>query len=241
MLRGFLICTLLSLSLTGCGGFVIVVSPQNAATQFPTTTPNIILPTPATLAPPSTVTFPPTPFTMTSTITPTLPGPTSTFTPFLEPTLTEIPITPSLTAMATDTATAIGTVPTPLVSITVTILGCNTSIDITHGMGEVTNAYITVSNIGTTELNNVCATLNALDEGRPHPDKTKCVPTLPISYQVTQKLTVDTTFHQVTPIQIEVNDNHGLLQRVAQDACTNIGIFVPDGSDLGVVKPIPNP
>jgi len=108
-------------------------------------------------------------------------------------------------------------------------------------MGEVTNAYITISNTGTAELTNVCATLKAEDEGRPHPDKTKCVPSLPISHQVTQKLTVDTTFKKSTRIQVEITYDLGLLQRVSQDSCTDIGLFVPDNKDLGVVKPIPNP
>ncbi len=133
----------------------------------------------------------------------------------------------------------INTGPTPYVSINTEILGCNTSIDITHGMGEVTNAYVTISNVGTEELNNVCATLNAADEARVHPDKTKCVPYLPIRHQVTQKLTVDTTFQESTKIQVEITFGLGLLQRLAQDACPNLGIFVPDGKDLGVVKPIP--
>lgn len=108
-------------------------------------------------------------------------------------------------------------------------------------MGEVTNAYITISNIGTQELNTVCATLNAKDEGRSHPDKTKCVASLPIGHQVTQKLTVDTTFQESTSIQVEITYSLGLLQRVAQDSCTAIGLFIPDNKDLGVVKPIPQP
>lgn len=108
-------------------------------------------------------------------------------------------------------------------------------------MGEVTNAYLTISNTGTAELNNVCATLNAEDEGRPHPDKTKCIVLLPIGHQVTQKLTVDSTFQKSTSIQVEITYSLGLLQRVAQDSCTNLGIFVPDGKGLGVIKPIPNP
>lgn len=244
MRHGFFVCILLTLFLNGCGGWIVQPIPYPPPTFFPTPTPLIYSPTPIILPPPviSTVTFmPPSP-----SLAPPQPSVTFTFTPTLQPTFTNVqptftftnipstptPVTPSPT---TDTG------PTPFASIRTDILGCNTSIDITHSMGEVTNAYVTISNIGTAELNNVCATLNALDEGRVHPDKTKCVLTLPIGYQVTQKLTVDTTFQKDTPIQIEITDNHGLLQRAAQNACTNIGIFVPDGSDLGVVKPIPNP
>ena len=108
-------------------------------------------------------------------------------------------------------------------------------------MGEVTNAYITVQNIGTVDLTDVCATLSALDEGRPHPDKTKCVGALPVGYQVSEKLTVDTTFRQATSIQVDVTEGGNLLQRVAQNSCTDIGLFPPNMSGLGTVTPIPTP
>ena len=235
MLRGILLSILIFPLLAGCDSVVITISSQPAATQFPTATPYIITATPIILPPPITVTFPPVPFTETFTFTPpaltdTSPAGTITPTSTLEPTSMSTPFGPSATNATTG--------PTPFVSINTVVLGCNTSLDITHGMGEVTNAYVTISNIGAQELDDVCATLNALDEGRPHPDKTKCVPALPIQHQVTQKLTVDTTFNKSTPIQVYVTYALGLLQRVAQDSCTDLGIFVPDLGELGVVKPI---
>ncbi len=240
MRRSFFVCILLTLFLDGCSGWVVQPIPYPPPTLFPTSTPLIYSPTPVILPPPITATFPSTPITPSPTPPP--PSETYTFTPSPQPTFTDTPIMPTpITPTPVTPTPTINTGPTPFVSIRTEILGCNTSIDITHGMGEVTNAYITISNVGTEELSNVCATLNAEDEGRPHPDKTKCVSSLPISHQVTQKLTVDTTFQKDTPIQIEITDNHGLLQRVAQDSCANIGIFVPDGKDLGVVKPMPNP
>ncbi len=231
MRRGFLVCILPILFLAGCSGWVVQPIPYPPPTLFPTSTPLIHSPTPVILAAPITATFPSVP------LTPPESGATPTFTPSPQPISTDTPIT--LTSI-TPTPT-IDSGPTPFVSIHTEILGCNTSIDITHGMGEVTNAYITISNTGTAELNNVCTTLNAEDEGRPHPDKTKCIALLPIGHQVTQKLTVDSTFQKSTSIQVEITYSLGLLQRVAQDSCTNLGIFVPDGKDLGVVKPIPNP
>lgn len=239
MLRSFVVCILLTLFLAGCGDWVVQPIPYPAPTLFPTSTPLIYSPTPVILPPPITATFsstPPTPPQPSATITFTAsPQPTFTFTPapsltFTDTPMTATPVTPTPTANAG---------PTPFVSIRTDILGCNTSLDITHGMGEVTNAYITVSNIGTAELNNVCATLNAEDEGRHHPDKTRCVLSLPIGHQVTQKLTVDTTFKESTRIQVDITYDLGLLQRVPQDSCTDIGIFIPDNKDLGVVKPIP--
>jgi hypothetical protein len=120
----------------------------------------------------------------------------------------------------------------------VEILGCDTSIDVSHGMGEVTNAYVIVRNTGGTELTNMTTTLRALDEGREHPDKTVEVASLPAGYKVTLKLTVDSTYQEQTPIQIEVAADGGLFQRVGAESCRDIGLFAPDPSDL--TTPVPN-
>jgi uncharacterized membrane protein len=108
-------------------------------------------------------------------------------------------------------------------------------------MGEVTNAYVTIQNIGNADLTNLCATLNALDEGRVHPDKTKCVASLPAGYQVSEKLTVDTTLKQASPIQVDVTASGNLLQRVPQNSCTSFDLIPPRMSNLGTVMPIPTP
>ena len=118
------------------------------------------------------------------------------------------------------------------------ILGCDTSIDVSHGMGEVTNAYVIVRTTGGTELTNMTTTLRALDEGREHPDKTVEVASLPAGYKVTLKLTVDSTYQEQTPIQIEVAADGGLFQRVGAESCRDIGLFAPDPSDL--TTPVPN-
>jgi uncharacterized membrane protein len=120
----------------------------------------------------------------------------------------------------------------------VEILGCNTSIDVTHGMGEVTNAFVVLKNTGGTELINLKATLNALDEGRVHPDKTVEVPSLAIGYKVTLKLTVDSTYRAETPIQVEVSADGGLFERLGVDACKDIGVFAPKREALNT--PVPN-
>jgi hypothetical protein len=104
-------------------------------------------------------------------------------------------------------------------------------------MGEVTNAYVTLKNNTGVDMTDLCATLNALDEGRVHPDKTVCVPYLAHGDQVTLKLTVDTTSQQDTPIQVEVKSGEALLSRVPKDSCTAVGIFVPGPGTL--LTPIP--
>ena len=146
----------------------------------------------------------------------------------LTSTTVPVTLTPSVTA-------------TSFTAVNTEILSCNTSLDITHGMGEVTNAYVTIQNTGNTELIDICATLNAPDEGRAHPDKTKCVASLPAGYQVTEKLTVDSTFGKSTPIQVEVISGSALLQRAAQNACTSLDFLPPHISGLGTVTPMPTP
>jgi hypothetical protein len=119
------------------------------------------------------------------------------------------------------------------------ILGCNTSLDITHGMGEVTNAYPIIRNNTGADLTNICATLSATDEGRVHPDKTACIAALPAGYQVTLKLTVDTTLHQDTAIRIDVTTAESQSATINQPSCRDIGLpgWVPDKA--GIIEPVP--
>jgi len=206
---------LLILSTTACDGWVYNVP------TFP--------------APPPTITpsiFSPTPVISTITNTPALP--TSTVTE----TATFIPPSETATAFTeAPTSTSTPTLPSTSPNIIVDVLGCNTSIDVTHGMGEVTNAFVTLKNNTGVDLTNVCATLYALDEGRIHPDKTVCVPSLAHGQQVTLKLTVDSTYQQNSPIQIEVKSNETLLSRVGQESCTDIGLFAPSPGSL--LTPVP--
>ena len=146
--------------------------------------------------------------------------------------------TPIITITDTLVPTAITVTPTPFQAVDVTILGCNTSLDITHGMGEVTNTYVTVKNTGSTNLPNTCALLRAIDEGREHPDKKRCVDNLPVGNQVTQKLTVDSTYKESTIIQVDVSSNDALLLRVDKQSCTDISLSGGAPSDTGVIKPI---
>jgi hypothetical protein len=203
------------LLLASCNGWVI--QPGNPPTPFlpPTQTPSIFTATPAVIGVAS-----PTPQIATSTAIPFI---TATFVPTL---------IPSETPAIAQTSGPSGT------SISVEVLGCNTSIDVTHGMGEVTNAFVVLRNTGGVELTNLRVTLNALDEGREHPDKTVEVASLLVGYQVNLKLTVDSTYKSETPIQIEVSGDAGLFQRVGADSCKDIGIFVPNPDSLNT--PVPN-
>jgi hypothetical protein len=204
---------------------VFGTAPQPVATWIvpPTPTPNIVTATP--------IVFSPTPAsTLVPGVTEIIPvSPTITDTP--PPTLTSTPPPP------TGTFTPVPTL-TPVKSLAVDILGCNTGLDITHGMGEVTNAYVTVKNTGTVDLPNTCALLRAIDEDREHPDKKVCVSNLPAGNQVTLKLTVDSEYQQDTIIQVDASSDDVLLLRVDKQSCTDINLFGGAPSDIGVVEPI---
>ncbi len=203
--------------LTACDTWGVQPQPFPVWTSIPSRTPAIVTATPIIL----TLPFTETPGAIV--ITPVTP--TSTESP--SPTSTLVQISPSATLP-----------PAPIQSVAVDILGCNTSIDITHGMGEVTNAFVTVKNIGTVDLPNTCALLRAIDEDREHPDKKVCLANLPVQNQVTLKLTVDSAYKQDTIIQVDVSSNEAILLRVDKPSCTDIGLFGGAPSDLGVIKPI---
>lgn len=209
-----------------CNGWVIQPG-TNPPTPFlpPTNTPSVVTATPIVIAPSATATDQ----------IPTAQPPTSTSIPFI--TATSLPtLIPSDTPVSVET-TGITTAPSgPAVSVE--ILGCNTSIDVTHGMGEVTNAFVVLRNTGGVELTNLNATLHALDEGREHPDKKVEVTSIQAGYKVTLKMTVDSTYQAETPIQVEVTADGGLFQRVGADSCKDIGLFAPNPGDL--TTPVPN-
>lgn len=213
---------LLMLITASCNGWVIQPGPFNPPTPFlpPTNTPSVVTATPMIIAA----------------------SPTATTQPL--PTLTSIPFITATTAptlIPSDTPVSIQTTEPTLTSapaVSVEILGCDTSIDVTHGMGEVTNAYVILRNTGGTELTHLNTTLRALDEGREHPDKTVEVASLPVGYKVVLKLTVDSTYQEETPIQIEVAADGGLFQRMGAESCRDIGLFAPNPSDLTTPVPI---
>lgn len=213
------IFTILLLLLTpSCNGWVIQPGSFNPPTPFlpPTNTPSIVTATPVVIAasPTSTIQI----------------LPTATSISFI--TATSVPtLIPSNTP---DTIQA--TVPSGP-AVAVEILGCNTSIDVTHGLGEVTNAFVVLRNTGGVDLINMTATLRALDEGEEHPDKTVEVSSLLTGYQVTLKMTVDSTYQEETPIQVEVKADGGLFQRVGAESCKDIGFFAPEPGDL--TTPVP--
>src|SRR5215207_2042775 len=216
-----ILAMLSTLFVASCNGWVIQPGPFNPPTPFlpPTNTPSI---------------FTATPIVVGASATPTgqiVQVPTLTNIPFI--TATSAP-----TLIPSETPIAIETTLPSAPAISVDILGCNTSIDVVHGMGEVTNAFVVLRNTGGIELTNLKITLNALDEGREHPDKTVEVSSLLAGYNVTLKLTVDSTYQEETPIQVEISADAGLFQRIGAESCKDIGLFEPNPDALST--PLPN-
>jgi hypothetical protein len=207
---------LASFLISACDGWVYVVPTFPAPP--PSLTPAILSPTPLFL----TITPSETPQLLTPSLTSEIPTDTAT--------------QPSITETSTPTPTATGE---PLIyDLIAEVLGCQTSFDISHGMGEVTDAFITLRNQGKVQVNDLCVTLFALDEGRPHPDKTACITSLPAGYVVTLKLTVDSTYNEATPIQVEVKQGENLITRVGQPSCTDIGLVPPPSASLNTPFPV---
>ncbi|MBI5932771.1 MAG: hypothetical protein HY867_03600 [Chloroflexi bacterium] len=188
------------------------------------------------------VTAAPNPFLITPsrspliyTVTPLIIYPTVSETPSATATLaveTPAASTPAFTETLTPTFTLAPE------TLGITLLGCEAGFDVTHGMGEVTNVYVKLTNSFGPDLEAVCATLAAADEGRVHPDKTICVDSLPLGYQTILKLTVDTAFQVSSVVEVTVSSSNGLFLRAGGMACTDIGAFLPASETLGVVEPI---
>lgn len=205
------------IALSACDVWSFQPQPFPGWTTVPSRTPGIVTATPIILTLPYTQTPG---ISAINTITAT-----NTETP--SPALTPAQSSPSATVTPLDTQ-----------SVSVDIMGCNTGFDITHGMGEVTNAYVILKNTGASDVANLCALLRAVDEDREHPDKKVCITKLPGLNQVTLKLTVDSAYKQDTAIQVDASSNEVLLSRTEKPSCTDIGLFDGAPSDLGVIKPI---
>lgn len=218
-MKKLILCILSVIILASCNGWGVNPLPQPTPFLPPTRTPSIFSPTPVTIGVASS-----TPVVVPPTVTPTF-LPTNTNQP--PPTLTEVRVN-------TFTPTPFTNAP----ALRIVILGCNTSLDITHGMGEVTNAYVTLKNIGNVPLTNLTATLYALDEGREHPDKIQEIANIPLGYEITLKMTVDSTYKAESPIQVEVNSDQGLFPREGAASCRDLGLLAPQPGGLNTPVPL---
>jgi hypothetical protein len=216
---------MLALAASACINMEPVTAIPNPLSITPTRLPNILSPTPLLVYPT---------FSITPSITPSLPAAIPSQTSTVAPSETATP-----TPAATETFLPSPTSTHPPSSLEIQWMGCGMGFDVTHGMGEVTNAYVTIVNASGLDLTTVCATLSAADEGRLHPDKTACVPSLPNGAQVTLKLTVDTTYQVTTIVTVAVTSSEGLSAVTDGLACQGLGSFQPPPETMGILQPIP--
>jgi hypothetical protein len=152
----------------------------------------------------------------TFTLTPRF-SPTSslTMTRTASPTQTSSPtLTPSPTPSQTDT-------PVPVVKLNVIIVTCDTGLDIFHKLGEVTNAYVLVQNVGNADATGVQTALSASDEQKPHPDKSSLVQNLPAGEEIPLKLTVDTKEGVDTSIKVDVTSAEEVSAKAEKAICSS--------------------
>jgi hypothetical protein len=145
---------------------------------------------------------------------------TSTRTATISPTITmtaAASLTPNETATPSPSPTQV-----PVPKLNAIIMTCDTGIDIFNKLGEVTNAYVTVQNVGAGDANDVQIELSAVDEGKPHPDKSFVVQHLPFGYEISLKLTVDTTEKTATSLILNVSSVEGVKAAATKSSCTSL-------------------
>ncbi len=215
MRLAFLLVVILACVVTSCEQPPEYLSATqiNATVQAAVATAQAAMRTPS-ITPTVTPTAPP---TATGTRTP-VPTPTATSTQTLTPTPTPT-LTRTLTLTLTPTLTITPTATLIPPKVNTTLLGCEMGIDIAHGMGDVTNAFVRFRNLGDTELTNICFALTLDNEGRSHPDKVRCIPSLRSHYEITLKLTVDTDSRAPTSAAVAVMMPQGVIDKVSAPGC----------------------
>jgi len=102
------------------------------------------------------------------------------------------------------------------------IHGCDTSLDISNGLGEVTNAYINVGNGGNNSATDVLLTLSANDEHEEHPDKYVLIDVIPSMEVVRVKMTVDTDSEIDTQLFFTAESREGATLVAEEPDCSDI-------------------
>lgn len=128
----------------------------------------------------------------------------------------------------TPLSTITGLTPAPTVipvpKINVLVRDCDTGFDIANRLGEVTNAYVTVQNVGTAAATNVQAVLEANDEEQVHPDKSYTIQHLPPGYEITLRLTVDTEGGIDTNVEVVVTADQDVRETASKLACRRYAV-----------------
>jgi hypothetical protein len=112
-----------------------------------------------------------------------------------------------------------------LPKVNVLIRSCATGIDVMKGLGEVTNVYVVIQNVGGGDASNLTITLSASDEDQMHPDKSYQLQHLPAGYEIVVKLTVDTQNNVETEIEVYVVGDPGVSVIVEKGSCSGPNLY----------------
>lgn len=111
----------------------------------------------------------------------------------------------------------------PQPQIAILIEKCDTGFDILHGLGEVTNAYVNIKNVGSIDIPNFDVELLANDVEQEHADQLiKVESPLRTGQDTSLKLTADTTIGEDTLITISVKTVYGILKQTQAISCKEL-------------------
>lgn len=98
---------------------------------------------------------------------------------------------------------------------------CDTGFDLLSTLGEVTNAYITIQNIGEREVKDIQMLLKANDEQKPYTKQSFDLQYLPPGYEITVKLTADSDSKIPTVLTFSLDGDPGVHETLTKDNCNN--------------------
>jgi hypothetical protein len=146
------------------------------------------------------------------------------------------------TATPAPTSTPIPTATPIKPKVNVLMEGCTTGLDaIRRRIGEVTNAYVTLVNVGETDVSGVVVTLKASDKASEHPDQYEYIQYLPVDHKVTVSLTAGTNILDDSGIEVIVTTIEGAFEQTSRSDCKEIDPATLDSFArvLRLVIPIP--
>lgn len=133
-------------------------------------------------------------------------------------------------------APAVRPTPVPKPKLNLIIYTCDTGTDIWNGLGEVTNGYVVVQNVGNADATNIRVVLGANDkDSDDHPDTSYIVQSLPPEYQISLKLTVDTANGVDTALSAKATSDEGISASASKSSCKRRTVDTDALKDLGVL------
>ena len=116
------------------------------------------------------------------------------------------------------------------------IYTCDTGTDVWNGLGEVTNGYVVVQNVGNADATNIHVSLDANDkDSNDHPDTSYKIQNLPPGYQISLKLTLDTENGVDTVLSANATSDEGISASATKPSCKRRKTDTKALKDLGTL------